>query len=124
MDIIELDMETIEQAYDGWYYTILGAGGDLDEWVEGLSEILDKEEKIGKVKQWYHTTGKVLNDKWNLRGDNRFKDDLSILMFDYEGMDVPKLAIFKLRAGDRWFTDIIDNSVRFSHPERDEEVEE
>ena len=122
MDIIELDMETIEQAYDGWYYTILGAGGDLDEWMEGLQEIFE-EQGIGKVKQWYHTTGKVLNDKWNLRGGNRFKNDLSILMFDYEGMDVGKLAIFKLRAGDRWFTDIIDNSVRFSHPERDGEVE-
>lgn len=122
MDIIELDMETIEQAYDGWYYTILGAGGDLNEWMEGLQEIFE-EQGIGKVKQWYHTTGKVLNDKWDLTGNNRFKNNLSILMFDYEGMNVPKLAIFKLRAGDRWFTDIIDNSVRFSHPERDGEVE-
>lgn len=122
MDIIELDMETIEQAYDGWYYTILGAGGDLHDWMNGLQEIFDNEG-IGKVYQWYHTTGKVLNDKWDLTGNNRFKNDLSILMFDYEGMDVGKLAIFKLRAGDRWFTDIIDNSVRFSHPERDEEVE-
>lgn len=122
MDAIELDMETIEQAYDGWYYTILGAGGDLNEWMEGLQGIFE-EEGIGKVKQWYHTTGKVLNDKWDLTGNNRFKNNLSILMFDYEGMNVPKLAMFKLRAGDRWFTDIIDNSVRFSHPERDGEVE-
>lgn len=120
MGLIELDVNDIQQAYDGWYYTILGAGGDLDEWMEGLDEILDKEEGIGKVKQWYHTTGKVLNDKWNLREDYRFKDDLSILMFDYTGMNVGKLAIFKLRAGDRWFTDIIDNSVRVSYPDEDE----
>lgn len=122
MNAIELDIDGIQQAYDGWYYTILGAGGDINEWMNGLQEIFDKEG-IGKVHQWYHTTGKVLNNRWDLTGDNRFKNDLSILMFDYKGMDVPKLAIFKLRAGDRWFTDIIDNSVRFSHPERDEEVE-
>lgn len=111
MEVIELGTQNIEQAYNGWYYTILGAGGDINEWTEGLSELLDKEGGMGKVKQWYHTTGKVLNDRWNLKGDNRFNDDLSILMFDYTGMNIGKLAIFKLKMGDRWFNDIIDNSL-------------
>ena len=121
MKLIELDVNNIQQAYDGWYYTILGAGGDLNEWMDGYQELLDKEG-IGKVRQWYKTTGKVLNDKWPLTGDNRFEDDLTILMFDYTDMNVGKLAIFKLKMEDRWFTDVIDNSVR--HSKEDEEDEE
>ena len=116
MNAIELTLENIDQAYDNWYYTILGAGGDINEWMNGYQDLCDKAE-IGTIKQWYRTTGKVLNDKWGLIGDNRFQDDLTILMFDYEGMNIGKLAIFKLRAGDRWFTDIIDNSVRHSKEE-------
>ena len=118
MEAIELNEQNIGQAYEDWYYTILGSGGDLNEWMTGYQELLDKEE-IGKVKQWYKTSGKVLNNAWGLVGDNSFKDDLSILLFDYEGMNVGKLAIFKLKMGDRWFTDIIDNSVP-RNPEEDD----
>lgn len=110
MEIIELGTQNIEQAYNGWYYTILGAGGDINEWTDGYQKLCN-EEKIGTIPQWYKTTGKVLNDRWNLKGDNRFNDDLSILMFTYEGMNIGKLAIFKLKMGDRWFNDIIDNSI-------------
>ena len=115
MELIELNNENIDQAYDGWFYTILGCGGDPKEWMHEYQKLLDYE-KIGQVHQWYKTTGKVLNDKWDLTGNERFKDDLSILMFDYKGMNIGKLAIFKLKMCDRWFTDIIDNSVRICHP--------
>lgn len=114
---IELTTDNIQMAYDKWFYTIVGAGGDLNDWMDGIQKALDKF-KIGKVKQWYFTKGKVLNDKWNLTGTERFNDDLTFLMFDYEGMNVGKLAMFKIKAGDRWFTDIIDNSVRRCRPEQ------
>lgn len=82
----------------------------MTEWTDGLQEIFDREG-VGTVAQWYHTTGGVVNRRYGLSGDNAFKDDLSILMFAYDGMDVGKLAMLKLMHGDRWFTDIIDNST-------------
>ena len=123
MEAIPLGIENIKQAYDGWYYTILGAGGDLNEWKNGYQKLCNERE-IGTIKQWYKTTGKVLNDKWGLTGDERFCDDLTILMFDYTGMDVSKLSMFRLIMHDRWFTDIIDNSVRRCRPDEEEEEEE
>lgn len=119
MDAIELGIDTIQQAYDDWYYTILGAGGDLNEWIEGYQKLCNTKN-IGTIKQWYVTKGSVLNQKWNLEGNDRFKDDLTILMFDYEGMNIGKLAIFKLNMGDRWFTDIIDNAVSRADMEEEE----
>ena len=120
MEAIVLNKDNINLAYDGWFYTILGAGGDLNDWYNGYQELCDKEG-IGTIKQWYRTTGKVLNDVYGLTGNNRFKANLTILMFDYEGMNVGKLAIFKLKMGDRWFTDIIDNSVRHSQEDMEDE---
>lgn len=119
-----MSAKDIKNAYDGSYYTILGAGGDLNEWVEGYQGLLNKEG-IGKIKQWYKTTGRVLNDTWGLYGNNRFKQGLTILMFPLEGLNVGKLAIFKLKMNDRWFDDVIDNSVRHSRKDRglDEEDE-
>ena len=115
----------IRKAYEGSYYTIIGAGGDLNEWMEGYQGLLDKEG-IGKVKQWYKTTGKVINDAWDLYGNNRFKSNLTVLMFPLDGLNVGKLALFKLKMNDRWFDDVIDNSVRFSRKDRglDEEEDE
>lgn len=120
MEAIRLNKDNIGIAYDRWFYTILGAGGDINEWIQGYQDLCDKEG-IGTIKQWYRTTGKVLNDAYDLIGGHRFKANLNILMFDYEGMDVGKLAIFKLKMGDRWFTDVIDNSVRHSQEEQEDE---
>lgn len=111
--VITLGVKNIHIAYDGWFYTILGAGGKLSDWYNGYQELCTKEG-IGKIKQWYKTKGKVLNTAYDLQGKERFPDDLNILMFDYRGMNVGKLAMFKLRMGDRWFNDVIDNSVRRS----------
>ncbi len=116
MAVIELTAKDIDLAYDGWFYTILGAGGDLNEWIEGVGGALVKNG-IGTPVQWYSTKGKALNDRWDLTGTERFDDDLTILMFALDGLNVGKLAMFKLAMGDRWFTDIIDNSVRRCHPE-------
>ena len=109
---IRLTTKDIHSAYEGWYYTILGCGGDLNEWMNGYADML-KEEGIGEIKQWYKTTGKVLNERYELRGKMKFKQSLVILMFPIDGLDVKKLSMFKIKMGDRWFTDIIDNSVSY-----------
>lgn len=105
-----LTKENIRQAYDGAYYTILGAGGDLNEWFEGYQGLLDEAE-IGKITEWYQTTGKVVNEYYGLKGKDKFPKDLTILMFPLKDLDIGKLAMFKLRMGDRWFNDVIDNAT-------------
>ena len=100
----------LQKAYDGSYYTILGAGGDLIEWIDGYEKML-KKRGIGKPVEWFMCNGKDVNEKFSLFGDEQFQNDLTILLFPLDGLNVPKLAIFKIKAGDRWFDDIIDNSL-------------
>lgn len=109
--------EKLRRAYDGSYYTITGAGGDLQEWKNGYAAMLE-EQSIGTITEWIGFTGKDMNDEFHLTGNNEYPDDLHFLAFPLTGLDVGKLAIFKLQMGDRWFDDIVDNNAR-----REEETE-
>lgn len=107
-------LEDLDQAYKGSYLTILGAGGDLREWVDGLSTILDKEG-IGVPSAWYRTNGAAVNlfaqDAMvgSLAPDDTFPSDLTILMFPLDGLEVGRLALWRLVHDARWFDDLIDN---------------
>lgn len=100
--------ELLQEAYDGSYYTIIGCGGDLQEWKNGYQDMLNKEE-IGTITKWIEFTGKDMNEELDLKGNDRYSDDLHFLAFNLDGLDVGKLAMFKLRMGDRWFDDIVNN---------------
>lgn len=94
---------------DNSAFTIEGAGGDLNEWCVGLNEMFAKEN-IGQVKTFYTFTGKLMNDTYNLTGSNSYPSDLTFLCFMLDGLDIGKLAIFKLNFGARWLDDIVDNN--------------
>ena len=101
----------LQAAYKGSYYTIIGAGGDLQEWVDGYNKLLE-EQGIGKPQAWFKATGAQVNKEFGLTGNEAFKARLHLLFFPLDDLDMGKLAIFKLREGDRWFDDVIDNSQR------------
>lgn len=98
----------LEKAYNGSYYTIIGCGGDLNEWKEGYQDLLNKEE-IGTIREWIEFTGKDINEELELEGNNRYQDDLHFLAFNLDGLNIGKLALFKIKMQDRWFDDIVDN---------------
>ena len=98
----------LEKAYNGSYYTITGCGGDLNEWKEGYQDLLNKEE-IGTIREWIEFTGKDINEELELEGNNRYQDDLHFLAFNLDGLNIGKLALFKIKMQDRWFDDIVDN---------------
>ena len=101
-------LNDLKRAEDGSYYTILGAGGELSQWVNGYTEMLEKEG-IGTPVAWYATTGKQINEYIGIEND-KFQDVLCVLLFPLDGLDVGKLALFKLRMEDRWFDDICSNN--------------
>ena len=103
--------EKLRKAYEGSYYTIEGTGGDLDEWKHGYEKLLS-DNGIGKPSFWIDFTGKEMNEEFHLTGTNAYPDDLHFLAFPLDGLDVGKLSMFKLRMGDRWFDDIVDNNAR------------
>ncbi len=98
-------------AYNGSYYTIIGCGGDLNEWAAGYRELLEAQG-IGTPKEFITFKGADMNKIYGLTGDNSYNNELTFLMFPLDTLDVEKLAIFKLQARDRWFDDIVDNNQR------------
>lgn len=98
----------LEEAYNGSYYTIIGCGGDLQEWKDGYQDLLNKAG-IGTITKWVEFTGKDMNEEFQLEGEDRYKNDLYFLAFNLDGLDIYKLAMFKIKMQDRWFDDIVDN---------------
>lgn len=105
-------LKEISKAYQGSWYTIIGAGGDPYEWVAGYEEQL-AEQEIGKPQQWYICKGHEVNAFTGVHvGPHAFNPDVTFLMFPLDGLNVGKLALFKLMMQDRWFDDIVDNTRR------------
>ena len=103
-------MNKFEKMYKESWYTIIGCGGELKEWKDGYNKLLN-ERGIGTPKEWIHFTGKEMNEEYDLKGSNAYPDNLNFLAFSLEGLNIGKLAIFKLQAQDRWFDDIVDNNA-------------
>lgn len=104
----------LQVAYDGSWYCIAGAGGELSEWTVGYEKLLASED-IGKPTGWFQTTGAAVNAFAErkhgglLVARDAFQDDLVILLFPLDGLVVGTLAITKILMEDRWFDDVIDN---------------
>jgi len=105
------ELEDLTQARAESWYTIIGCGGDLYEWVEGYEKAMSAAE-IGTPVQWYRTTGHAVNELTQGEGFDRFPADLTMLLFPLDGLNAGSLALFKLAMGDRWFDDICDNIER------------
>lgn len=104
-------MVNFRKMYEGSWFTIIGAGGDINEWKEGLQNMLT-EENIGTITEWATFKGIDYNSYYETTGDNRYPDDITFLAFSIEGLNIGRLAMFKLRMGGRWFDDVVDNDMR------------
>lgn len=110
------NLETFDELYDSSAFTVLGAGGELEEWMNAINEML-KSEEIGHVEEFYTFKGSQMNEKYHLTGNNAYNNDLTFLAFKLKGLNINKLAIFKLNFGARWFDDIVDNNAHRELPD-------
>ena len=108
-ELKEADETKLRELENASAFTIEGAGGNLHEWCIGLNEMLAKEN-IGQVKTFYTFTGKLMNDTYKLTRSNAYPDNFTFLSFMLDGLDVGKLAMFKMKFGARWLCDIVDNN--------------
>lgn len=99
------------EAYNGSYFTVLGAGGPISDWTDGLTGML-AEEGMGEPKEFIVFSGKDMNRHYGLTGTNAYDGSLTCVMFPLDGIDTVKLAMFKMAIGARWFDDIVDNNAR------------
>lgn len=102
-------------AYFGSYYTIIGAGGDPQDWINGYNNAIQKS-----LDPYFDITqedvlvfsGAEMNSLLNLTDKNRYSDDLTFISFSFNTChQIGKLAFFKMQNGDRWFDDIVANDL-------------
>lgn len=94
------------------------AGGDEAEWKNGYQDMLTSEG-IGTIREWVSFTGDEMNRQYGLTCSNAYPANLHFLAFPLDGLDINKLAIFKLLMQDRWFDDIVaNNAVKQKHIEK------
>lgn len=116
MEIKSFSLHDLRKMNDSEGLVLQGCGGDLQEWVNGINEML--------------TESGILNN------GNRFEkaysfnnENLTCLLFPFEDvqLDVGKLAIWRLRTredfGSTWMSDYIVNNLEKCVSEQDEDLE-
>lgn len=108
------ELENLEVARENSYYTIVVGPEDLEVWINGYEEQL-AAAGIGVPKEWFRTTGATVNafaekvKGRTIRNRDKFPEDVEILLFPLNDLNIGKLAIFKIQWQDRWFDDVIAN---------------
>ncbi|MDO4945815.1 MAG: hypothetical protein Q4E74_11535 [Ruminococcus sp.] len=93
-----------------------GCGGDLQEWVDGINNILAE-------------SGILQNERRFEKAYSFNNEDLTCLLFPFEDvqLDVGKLAIWRLRTmedfGSIWLSDYVSNNLEEYVSEQDEDFE-
>ena len=76
---------------------------DFVEWIKENTDILTDNLIV------YVTEGKVMNDFYDLSGNNRYPDDSHIV--SVIDIDLYKVTFKRFEIGGRWFDDIVDNNA-------------
>lgn len=98
-DVVKLSKEEKEEGL-----VLLGAGGDLHEWIDGISNELLKE---GIATGNKHT---MWNNKFYKLESTGGRTDFVMLFKNKTTINVGKMAIWRLKFGDNsWLSDFIVN---------------
>lgn len=109
MNKVNADKEQLKELYEKSACTMLGYQlNELPLYIEELKE----EGYLNDTFTVYQTNGKAVNETFELKGDNKFSNNLNIFIISLEDMkEVNRFAVsLRLERGYRWLDDIIDNS--------------
>lgn len=106
IEIKEINLDELKELSHGKEFLVIqGCGGDLQEWVDGITGMLSEEKII--------PAGFKFKNVYSFK-----KDDLTNMLFslDEENINMSKLAIFRLKLreefGAMWLSDYVDNYLK------------
>lgn len=104
MKIKNISLHELRKMNDSEGLVIQGCGGDLQEWADGINEML--------------TERGILQNESRFENVYAFKNgELTCLLFPFDGvkLDIGKLAMWRLETretfGSTWLTDYVDNRL-------------
>ncbi len=100
----------LDELYEGSALTFEGiVPKEAPLWIGSFKGVTPIKENITA----YLFSGKMMNDKYGLTGDNAYQDDLNILSIPLDAFEkIGEVAFARLQIGGRWFDDIVDNNKR------------
>ncbi len=105
MSIREISVDKLRRMEDQEGLIIQGCGGDLQEWVDGINEILTEEGILKK--------GTKFEDVYSFQ-----RGEVTCLLFPFKDdvpLDVGKLAMWRLQTyqafGSTWLSDYVPNEL-------------
>ena len=107
MSITRISTEQLRRMNNSEGLVIQGCGGDLQEWVDGINEMLTEAEIL--------QNGCKFTDCFSFQHDN-----LTCILFPFKDMklDIGKLAMWRLETrenfGSMWLSDYVDNKLNGS----------
>ena len=110
-DLIQADSDKLDDFYNGSSLTFEGCTTDKDN----LDYLYNWLKEAGVLKDGtlpiYTYKGNLMNEKYNLTGDNKYPDDLNFITIMLEDLDNPmKIVLKRFELGGRWFDDIVENN--------------
>lgn len=113
-NIIDCKESELKDLYDGRALTFVGASID-DDHLEWLVNELKEHGWEMKQPDFYVIKGKLMNEVYNLTGNNAYKDSLNILCIKLSDLTFVSAIIAtsaRFALGGSWFDDVADDSAR------------
>ena len=100
----------LDELYNGSALTFEGVvPEEVPLWIGFFKDFTNVNEDVTA----YLFSGKMMNDKYGLTGDNAYPDELNILSVPLDAFEnAGKIALPRMQIGGRWFDDIVDNNAR------------
>ena len=99
----------LKKDFDKSWYTIVGPPDNFQEFAEGYEKLL-QATGLEKPVAWYTCKGQDLNKAFRLKGRQCFEKGINFLFFSTERMNISRLAPFRIRHGDYFLSDLIQNA--------------
>ena len=103
--------DIFDELYKDSAFTIYGCSGNMYEWAVKLNHVFVQTD-VGRVEKFYTFVGAQMNEKYQLQGKKKYKDDLNFLAFKRNNLNLKKLSKIKDKLGAKWFNDIVDNNKK------------
>lgn len=111
-NIIDCKESDLKDLYNGSALTYVGTSID-DDHLEWLVNCLKEHGWEMKQPDFYVIKGKLLNEVYNLTGDNAYKDSLNILCIKLSNLTIDAaITMSMLELSGRWFGDVIGDHAR------------
>lgn len=103
--------EQLDELYNSSALTLIGLENS-DESINQFIDWIKKYSEVSNPLNVYIISGSTMNKQYNLTGNNRYNDDLTIVSIKNQDIkQLMRIVIPRFEIGGRWFDDIVNNNA-------------